>query len=234
MKRILYLLAILSIISCGESNSQIVVNLAAPKFQQLIKKQPGIIIDVRTSQEFHSGHLKEASNVDFYSESFLDKLKILRKDVPIFLYCRSGGRSSLAASMMVDLGFDKVYNLIGGIGSWNSKNYLTIKSKKVISKVHATFSIEEIDNFLESHETVLLDFSTEWCVPCKKMKPIITQIKEENLNYGVLFIDADANNELVKKYQIRGVPVFIVFKDSQEVFRHIGVISKTELLKQLN
>ena len=76
MKKIFYLLSIASLFSCGNTNSQIIENIGAPQFQLLASKQQGIIIDVRTSQEFHSGHLKEASNVDFYSESFLDKFSV--------------------------------------------------------------------------------------------------------------------------------------------------------------
>ena len=66
------------------------------------------------------------------------------------------------------------------------------------------------------------------------MKPVIQQIQKENSNVKVLVIDADANKELIKKHQIKGVPVFIVFKNSKEVFRHVGIVSKEELLKQLN
>ncbi len=81
---------------------------------------------------------------------------------------------------------------------------------------------------------MLIDFSTQWCVPCRKMKPIIDEIKSENNNVKVLFIDADANKELVAKYKIQGVPVFIVFKNSEETYRKVGVVSKEELLANLN
>ena len=45
-----------------------------------------------------------------------------------------------------------------------------------------------------------MNFSTQWCVPCRKMNPVIKQLQRENPHVKVLFIDADANNELVKKY----------------------------------
>jgi rhodanese-related sulfurtransferase len=190
MKKILYLLSAISLISCGNTNAQIIENIEAPQFQSLTNKENGIIIDVRTPEEFCSGHIKDATNIDFYSDKFIEKLRIVRKDVPIYVYCRSGGRSSSAANKMEELGFTKVYNLVGGIGAWDSENYPTIKSK------------------------------------------------EENLSsqptFTVLEIEADVNKELIKKHQIKGVPVFIVFKNSKEVFRHVGVVSKEELLKQLN
>ena len=110
-------------------NSHITEDVNTEKFHQLIETGDGIIIDVRTSQEFNSGHIIDATNIDFYSEDFSEKLQIIRKDVPIYVYCRSGGRSSSAANQMEKLGFTKVYNMIGGIGSWQSEGYSTIESK---------------------------------------------------------------------------------------------------------
>ena len=157
----------------------------------------------------------------------------MRKDVPIYVYCRSGGRSSSAADKMEKLGFTKVYNMIGGIGSWQSKGYETIKSKEVETTNQPKFTETQLNKILSNNKTVLIDFSTQWCVPCKKMKPIIEDIQRENRNVKVLFIDADANKELVKKYQIKGVPVFIVFKNGEEYFRKVGFCNKEELTNQL-
>ena len=96
--------------------------------KKLIKEIDGVIIDVRTPAEFHSGHIKDATNINFYADDFVEKLKITRKDIPIYVYCRSGGRSSMAASKMAKLGFTRIYNLVGGIRAWNAANYITIKS----------------------------------------------------------------------------------------------------------
>jgi len=219
--------------SCGNTNSQIIEDVNTENFHQLIEKGDGIIIDVRTSQEFNSGHIIDATNIDFYSDDFTDKLKIVRKDVPIYVYCRSGGRSSSAADKMEKLGFTKVYNMIGGIGSWQSEGYETIKSKEVETTNQPKFTETQLNKILSNNKTVLIDFSTQWCVPCKKMKPIIEDIQRENPNVKVLFIDADANKELVKKYQIKGVPVFIVFKNGEEYFRKVGFCNKEELTNQL-
>ena len=233
MKKILFSLSITFLFSCGNTNSQIIEDVNTENFHQLIEKGDGIIIDVRTSQEFNSGHIIDATNIDFYSDDFTDKLKIVRKDVPIYVYCRSGGRSSSAADKMEKLGFTKVYNMIGGIGSWQSKGYETIKSKEVETTNQPKFTENQLNKILSNNKTVLIDFSTQWCVPCKKMKPIIQEIQRENTIVKVLFFDADANKELVKKYQIKGVPVFIVFKNGEEYFRKVGFCNKEELTNQL-
>ncbi|MDG1718211.1 MAG: thioredoxin domain-containing protein [Flavobacteriales bacterium] len=233
MKKILFLLSITFLFSCGNTNSQIIEDVNSENFHQLIEKGDGIIIDVRTSQEFNSGHIIDATNIDFYSDDFTDKLKIVRKDVPIYVYCRSGGRSSSAANKMEKLGFTKVYNLLGGIGSWQSEGYETIKSKEVETTNQPKFTETQLNKILSNNKTVLIDFSTQWCVPCKKMKPIIEDIQIEKPNVKVLFIDADVNKELVKKYQVKGVPVFIVFKNGEEYFRKTGICNKQELTNQL-
>lgn len=234
MREVLYSFALIFLVSCGNTNSQIIQNIGAAEFNLLINKEKTIVIDVRTPQEFYSGHIKDATNIDFYEGDFIDKLKMVRKDLPILVYCRSGGRSSSSARKMEQLGFTRVYNLVGGIGAWNNANYKTIKSKELKVLAQPNFTIAEVDTILKNNDVVLVDFSTEWCVPCKKMKPVVKQIQEENPLAKILFIDADVNKKVIQKYNIQAVPVFIVFKNSKEVFRHVGIISKEELLKHLN
>ena len=84
-----------------------------------------------------------------------------------------------------------------------------------------------------SQSQVLVSFTTQWCVPCQKMKVITDEIKHENSNIKVLYIDADANKELMSMWDITGVPTFIVFKNSKNIFRQLGLISKKELLENL-
>ena len=70
-----------------------------------------------------SGHISDATNIDYYSSDFKEKLDLVKKDVPILVYCRSGGRSSRAANIMQSLGFTEVYNLSGGIGAWKDSGF---------------------------------------------------------------------------------------------------------------
>ena len=234
MKKIIYLLTLICLSSCVNTKSQVVKNISPEEFKKRINTNDGIIIDVRTSKEFHSSHINDASNIDFYSEDFIQKLKVVRKDVPIYVYCRSGGRSSSAARKMEDMGFVKVYNLAGGIKAWNSENYAvaTLKEQKLVK--NPTLTIAELETILQQNQLVLIDFSTEWCVPCKKMKPVIQEIEKETSSIKVIYIDVDLHQNLIDKYKIKGVPVFMVFKNGIEVFKHVGVISKEKLLKQLS
>ena len=230
----LYFMSVLFFVYCDSLNSQIIENVDVETFNLMISKGDGIIIDVRTEQEFILGHIIEATNIDYYSEQFIEKLNVVRKDLPIYVYCRSGGRSSSAANKMRELGFKKVYNMLGGITSWEAKGFEMISSKVVNRSKQPKVMKAELNRILENNSIVMINFSTQWCVPCKKMKPVIEDIQRNNSNIKVLFIDADINKELVTEYQIRGVPTVLVYHNSKEVFRKIGIISKEELVSQVN
>ena len=235
IKKIIYSIVSLVLVSCSSDSveAQVIHNVSVVEFDKLIKSDEGIVLDVRTIDEVNEGHIKDATNIDFYASDFTAKLDLIRKDVPIYVYCRSGGRSSKTVAIMQGLGFKKVYNLLGGFGEWKLDGFKVVVTKEPVLKKQKIISIIEFSDIIQSNDIVLVDFSTQWCVPCKKMKPVIEEIRKENRDVKVVFIDADVNKELVKKYKIRGVPVFIVFKGGKEEFRHVGMIEKFELLNKI-
>ncbi len=72
------------------------------------------IVDIRTREEYLSGHISGAVNIDFYSKNFEEELNKLEKDRVYLIYCRTDRRSSAAIKMMRILGFKRVYRLKGG------------------------------------------------------------------------------------------------------------------------
>lgn len=76
----------------------------------------------------------------------------------------------------------------------------------------------------------LICFTAEWCNPCKAMKPTIDSLDQNQ----VVRYDIDTSPEMRAQYEVRAVPTFIVEdSDGQEVARHIGSMSKTDLVKLL-
>lgn len=109
-------LGFLSLQACAqEKESKSDTNrIAAEQFQQQLQKQPGVIIDVRTQEEFDWGHLAVADyHLNLLNGNFETSLDSLGKDKTYYLYCRSGNRSGKAAKLMGQNGFKNVYN-IGG------------------------------------------------------------------------------------------------------------------------
>lgn len=93
------------------------------EFKKFLDENAFMLIDVRTEEEFNLGHLKDAANIDFYKSDFESNIDGLDKRERYLVYCRSGNRSRQTMFLMRDLGFDEVYNLQGGIISWNDEGF---------------------------------------------------------------------------------------------------------------
>lgn len=90
------------------------VDISAFEFKEMLEKERGVIIDVRTQAEFDAGHLKETDHqYDFLNGDFQEKMDSFDKNKTYYLYCRTGNRSGQAARLMQKKGFDQVYN-VGG------------------------------------------------------------------------------------------------------------------------
>lgn len=126
MTRIIILFALLlstTLGACqGRGGNGAVSNISVSDFQgKLTASAKGAqLVDVRTPEEYADGHLKGAVNININADNFETQLGKLNKDMPVFVYCRSGGRSARAASKMESMGFKKVYDMDGGITAWGS------------------------------------------------------------------------------------------------------------------
>lgn len=138
------LLTALIVTSCTESvpNQQTVtaagktvtVQILEPKeVNMLIQKNKGnpdfAIIDVRTPEEFDSGHIEGAININYHSDNFVATLEKLDKNKLYLVYCRTGRRSADTVSLMVRLGFTNILRFAGDIVRWRSEG-LPLTSKQ--------------------------------------------------------------------------------------------------------
>ena len=108
--------------SCQSESGVNSVSLSPEIFKDSLNKANAQIIDVRTLSEFREGHIEHALNIDYFSENFADSIALLKVTKPVFIYCRSGKRSSKSASAFLELGFKKIYELEGGILNWRNEN----------------------------------------------------------------------------------------------------------------
>lgn len=88
--------------------------------KQLEQDSEAIVLDVRTADEVALGTIGNPVHLDIYQpQKFIDGLNALDKSKNYYVYCKAGGRSGQACTIMDQMGFANAFNLIGGYDQWN-------------------------------------------------------------------------------------------------------------------
>jgi thioredoxin 1 len=91
------------------------------------------------------------------------------------------------------------------------------------------------DQIIKSNVPVLIDAYAEWCGPCKVQSPILREVAGElGDRVKIIKIDVDRNPQIAGRFQIRGVPTLLIFKDGELKYRQAGVHTKPQLMNILN
>ena len=109
--------SLLIVYSCQIFESDEINEISDIQFTE-IQDSDYILVDVRTAEEYESGHIQDAVNFDFYSESFQNDILTLDKSSSVILYCRTQNRSTKTANYLKENGYKEISVLAGGITSW--------------------------------------------------------------------------------------------------------------------
>ncbi|WP_394336020.1 thioredoxin [Aurantibacter aestuarii] len=98
-----------------------------------------------------------------------------------------------------------------------------------LSDVMSTFS-----ELINKEQPVLVDFYADWCGPCQTMMPILEEVKKELGDaVSIIKINIDKNQNIATRFQVRGVPTFMLYKNGEQVWRQSGLVQKAELIQTL-
>ncbi|MBL7700713.1 MAG: thioredoxin fold domain-containing protein [Ferruginibacter sp.] len=223
--------AALFCVMMGSCTAQSKNALTADEFEKEITTKENIqVLDVRTSGEFFSGHIKNALQADWNDKKeFERRLAFIDKNKPVYVYCLAGGRSAAAASKMREMGYAHVYELKGGTNAWRAA------SKPLEgASTEKQMSISELNNTIAGSKVILVDFGATWCPPCKQMEPVLKSLTENNKDkFTLIKVDGGRDQDILQAYNVTALPVFIVFKDGKQVWRKDGIATEKEIADQL-
>lgn len=216
------------VVSCAQQNKVNAI-LNVQEFQAAIQKPATQILDVRTAVEYQGGHIKNALQANWNdAKEFENRTQHLDKNATVYVYCQAGGRSAAAQAYLTEKGY-KVVNLEGGMSNWKMKGLPVEGNNNAVQ-----MRVADFDKVIADNKLVLVDIGATWCPPCRKMQPIIEEIKKEfSGKLYFLAVDGGVDMEVMKHLQFESLPTFIVYKNGKEVWRQVGIVEKAVLEKQL-
>lgn len=111
-----------------EVNGVLDVDDARIMIQNRLGSEDFVLLDIRTREEYESGHIEGAINIDYYSADFKSELEELDKEKVYLIYCRTANRTIDGSRIMSEMGFKEIYSMSGGIVEWEFQGLPIVKS----------------------------------------------------------------------------------------------------------
>jgi thioredoxin len=196
-------------------------------FNQIASNNNAQIIDLRPQAEFDSGHIVNAASFVSNSPELDAYIDMLYKDVPVCLLGGSAEDNTELIEKLKSKGFKNINELNGGMLAWiNAK--LPVQ-KTMPKKIYPNDTIS-FDNAINGNKLVMVDFNATWCKPCKMMQPSIDRVHDERSDMVIVYsIDVDKFPQYNEKYQIKGIPLVMLFKNGKTLHRSEGLLDERKI-----
>lgn len=227
LKRLYLFIISFIVVSCHSQTAVQTIDVTSysAKINTIPKAQ---ILDVRTPEEYAAGHIENSDNVNWLGNTFVALTDKYDKTKPVFVYCKSGGRSLKASEKLAELGFTTIYNLDGGMLKWEAAG-LAKPDTKIIG-----ICTQEYADLLKSDKKVLVSFYAPWCAPCKKMEPYIQKMQKDMADKVVIVrLNADENKTIMQELKISELPTLVLYENKTIKWQKSGFISEEDLKQQL-
>lgn len=222
IKLVLFPVVLISWLGCQNSQSKLGLQSLPPQEFNARIQIDGVLIDVRNPEEFRVNHIEGATNIPVSNDDFRKDIGKYDTTLHMLFYSNGGLRGKQAAESAIDLGFDRVYHLAGGLEAWkaNKLPYFEDLSQRPKER----YTDEEYDRIVSSEQLVLVDFYADWCKPCKMMDPHLKKLKRhyEEDKLKIVKVNVDKNQSLSSRFEIRSIPLTKIYKNGMEVENRIG------------
>ncbi|MBV8389423.1 MAG: sulfurtransferase [Mucilaginibacter sp.] len=187
-----------------------------------ISGQPQII-DARSAEEFAQIHLKNAIVLSTDPTKAASQINALNKQKPVFVYAIGNYRSGILAKQLRAQGFNKVYEIPGGIANWVGSG------KPVETLVKKGFTLADFQNIVGNEKLILVDFGSKYCPGCIKMAPLVDSASNET-GTPLYKVEVFDNTALAHQLKINAIPNIALYKNGVLVWHKEGLFPKNEIL----
>ncbi len=227
-KQLTFILVLLGFVSVSIAQTEKPEGLLpVDQFAAKVKAQPTPqLIDARSAEEFALNHIPDAVNFNLQTEGYETLVKGLSPSKPVFVYSIANGRSVALATDLRKKGFKDVYVLDRGIGAWTGAgNPLFTTAKKGLT-------LAEYNQIVASNKLVLVDIGSKYCGSCKKVKPILEELRKEHGDaLKIVEIELEESPALIASLKtVTAFPYLIVYKKGEITLKRAGITDlKAEL-----
>jgi thioredoxin 1 len=211
--------------SCKNNSSNGKLDVQA--FNQIASNNNAQIIDLRPKSVFDSGHIENAASFAPNSQELEAYVDLLYKDVPVCVVGGNEGENAKLIDLLKSKGFKSINELDGGMLSWQKANLPILKTEP--KKVYPNDTIA-FDDAILGKKLVMVDFNATWCKPCKMMQPSIDKVHDTRSEEVIVYsIDVDQFPQYNEKYQIKSIPLVLLFKNGQILHRSEGLLEESKI-----